>query len=86
MKLRLERFERAFKEFYEDSNITPEELTNYLNNEANFRPSVWSQLEELRMDLDQKLNQELQNIRNPFETSQNYAERGEIQRHWLFVG
>lgn len=85
LKMRLERFEKAFKEVYEDAEIAPEQLTEYLNTPSNFDPEIWSHIQDLRLQLDNKLNKELENIRNPFKMSQTYAERGEVQRHWLFV-
>jgi len=85
LKMRLERFEKAFKEVYEDANVAPEELTDYLNTPTNFEPEVWTHIQDFRLQLDNKLSKELDNIRNPFKTSQTYAERGEVQRHWLYV-
>lgn len=85
MKMRIDRFEKAFAEFYEDANVTPEELTDYLNTPTNFDPEIWAHIQEFKMQLDNKLSSELDNIRNPFKTSQTYAQRGEVQRHWLFV-
>lgn len=85
LRMRLERFEKAFQEVYEDVDITPKELTDYLNTPTNFEPEVWMHMENFRAELDQKLSNELANIRNPFKTSQKYAERKEIQNHWLFV-
>lgn len=85
LKMRLERFEKAFKEIYEEVNIAPSELTDYLSTSTNFGAEEWNQIQDLRLQLDSKLNKELENIRNPLKTSQTYAERGEIQRHWLYV-
>lgn len=85
LKMRLERYEKGLQEFFENVNVTPRELTDYLQTAANFEPEVWAHLEAFRAELDEKLQKELQNIRNPAKTSQTYAERKDIRQHWLYV-
>lgn len=85
LKLKLERFEKGFEKIHDDLNVTPGELGNYLNNPANFETTTWNQMQNYKTELDSKLTQELENIRNPLKTSQTYAQRKEVQHHWLFV-
>jgi hypothetical protein len=85
MEMRLQRFEKAFQEIYDNINLLPEELAEFLNNAANFPPEVWMYLQGFKDELDDKLQKELDNIRNPSKTAQTYAERKGVQQHWLFV-
>lgn len=84
-KLRLERFEKTVKQLYDDLEVSPEKLSGYLNTPENFEPKIWEQLEALRCELENKLTQEIDNIRNPFKMQNSYVEKREVQPHWLFV-
>lgn len=84
-KMRFERYQKAFDQLHEETNTSLEELINFVETPTNFEPHIWEYLEEYKANLENKLNQELENIRNPFKVEQSYAERRSIQNHWLFV-
>lgn len=84
-KMRLDRYEKAFKELHEEVNIAPSELTDFLNTSTNFDSETWASLQNYRDELDNKLAKELENIRNPLKTAETYAQRSQIKPHWMFV-
>jgi septal ring factor EnvC (AmiA/AmiB activator) len=84
-QLRFERLEKGFEQIYKEINITPEDLSEYLNNCTNFSTEVWNRLEEFRAELDHKLKKELENVQNLAKTANAYSERKNIRPTWIYV-
>ncbi len=76
------------KHLFEDLNLTPKQLTKFLNDKETFCRSYdeesWEQLQTEKEKIDRKLVTDLQNIRNPQKTKKA-LESLNVPRHGIFV-
>ncbi|MGA8164395.1 MAG: hypothetical protein WB791_05130 [Waddliaceae bacterium] len=84
LSLLIEACDRREKELLEELRVTPEQLTAFVKDKANFTEKNWEELQEERQKWDSTLERDLQNILNPKQTKQAYAER-DINPQWLYV-
>lgn len=82
--IRLDSLDREIKALLAELNITPEKLTAFISNKENFTDDNWTELQKQRKLLDEKLNKELSNIRDPRKVKKTQMDR-HVQNHWLFV-
>ena len=68
----------------QEFNVTPEQLTQFVEKQENFTPENWDQLQAQKKELDQKLDRELKNIKNPLKTKKSYKSKV-IDNRWLYV-
>lgn len=85
LSITLQRLNDEYQQFLKDLALTPTQLKEYVNDPANFSPSIWEQLQDEKKKLDEKLNLELSNLRDPLKVKEIFSEKGKIQPHWLFV-
>ena len=83
--IRIDGLDRQVKAFMDEIDICPQQVSSYVNNPDNFTQENWEQLENQRKKLDEKLNVELRNIRNPKNAKREYSARAGVQQHWIFV-
>jgi len=83
--IRIDGLDRQVKAFMEELDISPEQISGFVNNPDNFTQENWAQLEKQRKMLDEKLDLEMRNIRNPKSAKKAYASRAGVQQHWIFV-
>lgn len=84
LAIRLEKLDSDISAFLEELNVTPEQLTSFVSNKDNFTDSNWIDLQAEKKKLDEKLNTELKNIRNPLKSKKNLASLN-VSQHWLYV-
>lgn len=72
------------KIFLDELKVTPEQLTTFISAKENFTEQNWETLNFEKQKLDQKLQTELNNIRNPKKTKKAYSEK-KIEGHWLYI-
>lgn len=84
LSIRIEALNRDVNELLSQLNVTPDQLTTYLENKDNFSEENWNSLLEQRKALDEKLLRELLNISNPKKTQESFKKMN-VQPHWLFV-
>lgn len=84
LSIRLDSLNNQIKELLTELNVSPEQLTAFVEKKENFTEENWSSLAQQRQLLDEKLQRELANIRNPLKAKKTYSER-KIEQHWLFV-
>jgi hypothetical protein len=82
--IRIDSLDREVKVLLSELNISPEKLSVFVDNQANFTEENWQELQKQRQLLDEKLSKELSNIRDPRKVKKHQDDR-HIQRHWLFV-
>ena len=88
LKELVQKFESLNKEidsFFEEIGTTVENVSTFMGNADNFDDETWDQMEQQRSLLNERLNRELANIRNPKRLEEKYSERHAIAPHWLFV-
>lgn len=84
LSIRIDAIDREIHNLLHELNVTPEQLSQFVNTERNFTEENWMQLQEEQKKMQEKLQVELEYIRNPQQMKKRYAERS-IGNHWLFV-
>jgi len=84
LAIRIEAHNRQIDELLNTLNVSPEQLSTFIEKKEHFTAENWKALQELDQALEEKLKRELDNIHNPLKTKKTQAERN-IQPHWLFV-
>jgi hypothetical protein len=84
LEIKMETLGREEEEFLKTLKVTPEQLTVYIENEDNFSREDWTSLLQERKKLDEKLQRELENIRDPQKLQKAYSERI-IDNRWLYI-
>lgn len=82
--VQIENLDQNVTRFLNELPLTIEQLNTFLANQENFTAEEWQSLQNMQKQLDQKLQLELENIRNPIKAKKNYSDRN-VQRHWLYV-
>ncbi len=82
--IRMDVLDREVKGLMSELNVTPEQLTQFVENADNFTPENWEELQKQRQALDDKLQRELENVRDPSKAKKRQADR-HVAPHWLFV-
>lgn len=70
--------------FFETIDVTPEEVDNFVKNRDNFSDKEWEELKKQERQLQEILQREINNIRDPEKAKRHYKER-DIRPGWLFV-
>lgn len=70
--------------FFDQLNISPEQLSYFLERKEHFSERTWKELLKRKKELDQKLQLQLDCIRNPLKTKDSYKSL-HVARHWLHV-
>ena len=84
LTLEFERLNQTIEEFFNSCNLTEEALHQFNATKAHFNDEAWEKLNEERTKLEEKLQRQLELIRNPTLTKKKYADR-HVAPHWLFV-
>lgn len=84
LQLQLENLDRQMEELLGELRVSPEQLSAFISKKENFTEENWAELVSQKKRLDDKLQRELDNIRNPLKTKRNYKSL-HVQRHWLHV-
>lgn len=85
LSLHIQRLSREYQEILDELALTPDQLKEFAENPDNFPPTVWEQLQKEKKQMHEKLDLDLNNIRDANKTKKTIAERGTVQQHWLFV-
>jgi hypothetical protein len=84
LDIRIEALNRDIEMLLNELKVAPQQLTTFIENQANFSEKDWQTLTDQRKALDEKLLRELLNISNPKQTQKAFKQRN-VQPHWLFV-
>lgn len=84
LSIRIEALNKDIDELLNELQVTPDQLTMFIENKDNFSEENWSSLQAQRKTLDEKLLRELLNISNPKKTKETFKQLN-VQPHWLFV-
>lgn len=84
LSIKLDALNRNVQDLLNELNVSPQQLTTFLDNKDNFTEENWNTMTTQRKALDEKLNMELQNLRNPQKTKKTFQAM-HVQQHWLFV-
>lgn len=84
LEIQLESLDRNIAEFLQQMEIDLEKLTAYMEKPDNFSEQNWEELLTQKKLINDKLQRELNNIRNPIKTKSAYSNL-HVERHWLHV-
>lgn len=84
LAIQIENINRQTEELLKELNVSPDQLTTFINNKDAFSEENWNALTAQRKALDEKLLLELANVRNPLKAKKTFQDR-QVQPHWLFV-
>jgi hypothetical protein len=84
IEIELNHLEREVNELFDLMDVTPEQLSAFIENKENFTDEHWSELHNQRKLMDERLHRTQTNIRNPLKTKRSYNNL-HVGRHWLFV-
>ena len=84
LSIRFEKLNSDITNFLEELEVTPEQLTTFISNKDNFTEDNWEVLQQRKKQLDEKLDIELKNVRNPLKVKKALASLN-VHQHWLYV-
>lgn len=84
-KLALERLKSETSRLLDEFGISLEMSQTFLDNPDHFSPNVWDELQNEKKLLEDQLQQDMKNIKDPEKLKQTFSERAQVQQHWLFV-
>lgn len=85
LSIQMEKIKRDYQKLLNEVSLSPQEISEHIDNPDNFPPPIWEKIQKERIQLDEKLNLELSLIKDPFKNQQSYSDQATIQQHWLFV-
>lgn len=84
LTLQLDNFDREVQEFLNNLDINLDKISTFVENKNNFSEDNWTELLKQRHALEEKLQREIQNIRNPNKIKKA-QDSLHVQRHWIHV-
>ncbi len=84
LSIRMEGLNREVQDLLESLNVTPQQLSRYVENPDNFVSENWEEIQKIKQEIDAKMERSLSNIKNPQKTKQSF-ENLRIQPTWLHV-
>lgn len=82
--IQIEALNRNINLLHDELQVSPEQLTTFIENKENFSEENWQNLIEQRKSLNEKLLKDLLNISNPKKRKDSLKSLN-IQPHWLHV-
>lgn len=84
LTIKIDSLNQQVEDLLSELNISPEQLTAFIENKENFSDENWQTIIQQRQEFEEKLKRELANIRNPLKNKKTYSERV-VPQHWLYV-
>lgn len=84
LAIRHEKLDNDVADFLKELEVTPEQLTAFISKKENFTEENWEELQNQKKKLDEKLDVELKNVRDPLKSKKALASLN-VNRHWLYV-
>lgn len=84
LAIRVESINREVSEFFREWNICPDKVAAFVDRKENFTKIGWEEITKRKQELDNKLQRELNSIRNPIKIKRAHSSLN-VARHWLFV-
>lgn len=85
LSIKMEKVQQDYQKLLNEIGLSPEQISEYVDNPDNFSPPIWEMLQKERAHLDERLNLELSRIKDPRKNEKKYSDQAVIQQHWLFV-
>lgn len=85
LSIKKEHLAHTYQQLLTDLAMTPEEVLTYAKNPDNFSPPLWEELQNEKKKLEEELELELSQVRDPLKTKKSLSEQGLVKPHWIFV-
>lgn len=85
LALQTQRLSREYEKFLDELDLTPEQLKTFIDQPESYSEAIREEVQKEKKKIGERLNLELNNVRNANDTQKTFSERGAIQQHWLFV-
>lgn len=79
-----QKLDSDIKEFLEELNVTPDQLTTFCTDSSNFNEKNWKELKNTQEDLEATLETAINSAHNPLETKKKLSEQI-IANRWIYV-
>lgn len=80
-----EKIDRNYDTLLQILGLSSAELTEFMENPANFSQEMWNDLQTEKQKMEELLNLQMSVVRDPKKISKKYSERGRVKQNWLFV-
>jgi len=84
LEIRNNSLDQEIEAMLKELNVTPEQLSAYIKNPENFTDNNWKEMQKLKLRLDQKLERDLDHVRNPKKADKAFRDL-HVDQNWLFV-
>lgn len=84
LSIRLEKLESDVSVFLKELEVTPDQLTAFISKKENFTEENWEELQKQKKQLDEKLDLQLKNVRDPLKIKKALGSLN-VGQHWLYV-
>ncbi|MBS4163698.1 Uncharacterized protein PRO82_001001 [Candidatus Protochlamydia amoebophila] len=79
------KLESEYQKLLKDLGLSNEEVHEFASNPSNYSAPIWEQLQNEKKQLDEKLNLNLNNVRDPLKVKKAFSDHATIQSHWIYV-
>lgn len=83
LTMEFERLNKETSQFLKSLKVTPKQLTTFIEDKDKFSEKNWEMLQKERKKLEEKLDLELNNIKDPKQVEKKFNERC-VAPHWIF--
>lgn len=85
LSIQIENINREMDSFFKELQINFDNLSEFMSKKDNFTEENWEELSKQKKMIEERLQRELDNIRNPLKAKHAQSSQQHVQRHWLFV-
>ena len=84
LEIRHDQLNRDSTDLLNELEMTPDQLTQFIENKENFTEENWEQIQQKKLEIEQQLATDLSFIKNARQ-SQKSRQADNIAPHWFFV-
>ena len=84
LEIRNNKLDRDSIDLLTELKVSAEQLSQFIEDKENFSEKNWDQLQNQKKEIEQKLDTELNSVRNPLKSKETQKERN-IDHRWLYI-
>lgn len=85
LSIQMEKLEREYQEILTKTNLSHEQIKNYVEDPSNFSLPIWERLQTEKIKLSEKLELAEKDVKDTKKLKKAFSERGFVRPHWIFV-
>jgi ABC-type Fe2+-enterobactin transport system substrate-binding protein len=82
LTIRIEMLDREIDHLHQELKLSPQQVSEFLQNKSNFSEVIWEELQKQKQILDEKLQKELENLRQPQKTKEKLKDL-HLAQNWI---